>query len=97
MNTIKRKDINKEIEELNKILSKYTYMYEEACDELVERGYECEYLGTGSSSYICSKSIQVMDIVSRRYLNGEYLAVGICNRGNGRGVLYRGYVKAIVD
>lgn len=97
MNTIKKKEIEKEIERVTEALKKYNRMTVKAINVVEDMGYEFVDIGTGRSAYCCSKRIEVKNITSRKYLNGEYLVVGTCNTKYGNGVIYRGYVKAVVD
>jgi len=96
MNTIKRNNLNKEIEKLNAI--KNIPNGERLYTELYKLGYTYKELGTGSSSYICSHNIKILNITSKLYLNGEYLAFGLCNyKYPGQGIVYRGFVKKVID
>lgn len=96
MNTIKRNNLNKELEKLKAIKNIPTG--KRLYDELYKLGYTYRELGTGSSSYICSHNIKVLNITSKLYLNGEYLVFGLCNYQYPRqGRVYRGFVKKIID
>ena len=97
MNTIKKKEIKKEIEKLEGVLKKYNRMTVKATKVVEDMGYQYAYLGTGRSAYCCSKDIGVKNITSKKYLNGKFLVIGVCNAKNGQGVTYRGYIKEIVD
>jgi hypothetical protein len=39
----------------------------------------------------------VRDIKSKNFLNGKYLVTGCSNRRYGKGNIYRGYVKEIIE
>ena len=97
MNKIRREDINKEMEILKEILSNYWRMDDKAYSELYKRGYMLMDLGSQKDAYICSKQIRIKELNSQKYLNGEYLVVGICNTLYGGWPMYRGFVKEIVD
>jgi hypothetical protein len=97
MNTIKKKEIKKEIEKLEGALKQYNRMTVKATNIIEDMGYKFVDIGTGRSAYCCSKDIEVKNITSKKYLNGEYLVIGICNTKYGKGVIYRGYVKEVVD
>ena len=93
MNTIKKK----EIEKVTEALKKYNRMTMKATNVVEDMGYKFVDIGTGTSAYCCSKQIEVKNITSKKYLNGEFLVIGVCNAKNGQGVTYRGYVKEVVD
>ncbi|MDU7150416.1 MAG: hypothetical protein E6300_18300 [Clostridium sp.] len=96
MNTIHRNDLNKEIESLMNL--KGTPTGENLYRKLKDLGYEYSELGTGRSSYICSHDIEILNITSKYYLNGEFLVFGLCNfEYPKQGRVYRGYVKQIID
>ena len=97
MNTIKKKEIEKEIERVTEALKRYNRMTVKATNVVEDMGYEFVHLGTNRSAYCSSKRIEVKNITSKKYLNGEYLVIGVCNTKYGNGVIYRGYVKAVVD
>ena len=96
MNTIKNNEVKKEIKVLEKKLKDFTMMNKNAKQLLEDLGYTQEMLGTGESAYITSKNIKEMNIKSKQYLNGKYLVVGISSIKNGKGCIYRGFVKKIV-
>ena len=98
MNTIKLSEVKKEIKKVKKIIKDYYRIDKEARQVLTKLGYTQENLGTGLTAYTKSKDVKVMDINSNsiRYLSGKYLVIGISNTRNGKGVLYRGFVKKII-
>lgn len=85
-----------EIKELSKIIGETTVLGKNIKKKFEEMGYEYAILGTGASSVIRSKEIKVMDLNSKKYLNGKFIVVGIYSIAkNGKGITYRGYVKQI--
>jgi hypothetical protein len=97
MNTIKANKVEKEIKKIKTILSAFPNMNDEVDSVMKALGYEYEELGTGQSAYICSGIVAVRDIKSKNFLNGKYLVVGCSNRRYGKGNIYRGYVKEIIE
>lgn len=97
METIKRDKVNKEIEELNILLKDFNRIGKKAKNILEKRGYIKEILGTGSSSKIFSKQVKELNIKSKKFLKGEYVAVGVYSEYRGENFYFRGYVKKIVD
>ncbi|PJW18898.1 hypothetical protein [Geobacillus sp. WSUCF-018B] len=100
MNTIKRKDVEKEIEFLKELNNKYPKSTETKiiAQELEKRGYTLELLGTGQSANIGLREIAVKNLKSKEYLNGEYLVFGYRkHRFSSKYFVRMGYVKKIVD
>ena len=65
--------------------------------QLSELGFTLERLGTGRSAYITSTVVAELNINSKYYLNGKFLAVGVANVRNGKVQIYRAYIMQIVD
>lgn len=97
MKTIKRSDVEREKQILQEISNDKTLRASQKYEAVENMGYELEYLGAGESAYMCAHLVKEMLIKSRRYLKGEYLCYGTFNLAHGRGVIYRGYVKEIVE
>lgn len=96
MEVIKREDVEQEIEELTELLSGYSRVNEKVEKLLEDRGYTLETLGSGSSAHTSSLFIGVKNITSRKYLNGDYLVVGVANFSYNMNTYYRGYCKEII-
>lgn len=100
MNTIKQLDVEKELEALEKISSDKTLKPSQKYKLVKEMGYERRELGTGRSAYTRAHEVAVQNIYScsEKYLRGKYIVYGEPNRAfSTHGVLYKGYVKRIVD
>ncbi|HBG13469.1 MAG TPA: hypothetical protein DDX68_20775 [Clostridium sp.] len=96
MNSIKQSALAEEIQMLKEISKDRTLKVSEKYQMIEDLGYTFKYLGSGSSAYTCAHQVGVLNIHSRKYLNGNYLVYGTCNIAYGRGVIYRGYVKLII-
>jgi hypothetical protein len=96
MNTIKKENVKKEVEQLNNLLKTHTKVTEKLYNILYKKGYTIHDLGKGKCSYIRSKEVKIMDIKTRntrKYIKpGKYIIIGLCNYN----YIYRGLVKEIV-
>ncbi len=95
MKTITKKEINKYKNLAKKAIGNKKRFDKELHDSLKKLGFTLEILGTGKTAYTSSLVIDTMNIVSRKYLQGEYLVVGMSGIGNRHGTWYRGYVMKI--
>lgn len=95
MEVIKRKDLENEKKKLTNITKTQNWQ-----EILVASGYENKILGTSIKYAIHHKEILEMNIKTRKFLNGEYLVVGLgCEFRNSdtRYKYFVGYVKEIKD
>ena len=91
-----QEEINKDIDNLKKLLENADRIGKNIKKELEKMGYEYAILGTSPVYAIRSKEIKIMKINSNKYLNGTFIVLGIYSLGNnGHNVYYRGYVKRI--
>ena len=97
METIKTSALAEELETLRAISSDRTLKPHEKYKMIEEFGYSLEYLGSGRTAYTCAHQVAIQNIHSQKYLNGNYIVYGTWCIKHGRGVIYRGYVKLIVE
>ena len=96
MNTIKQSSLAEEMNFLQSISSDRTLKPREKYKMVEELGYSLEYLCSGKTAYTCAHEVKIQNIHSQKYLNGLYLVYGTWCIRNGRGLIYRGYVKLII-
>lgn len=96
MNTIKQSAVTGEIITLQEISNDRTLKPREKYALVEEMGYTLKELGSGETAYTHAHQVNVQNIHSQKYLNGNYIVYGTWNTKHGRGVIYRGYVKLIV-
>lgn len=96
MNTIKNSAIAEEIITLQEISNDRTLKPHEKYARVEEMGYTLKELGSGVTAYTHAHQVNVQNIHSQKYLNGNYIVYGTWRIKHGRGVIYRGYVKLIV-
>ena len=84
---------------------------EEVKEKTLKKGKRCDYrtflpiiekygflpavLGTSYNNYICSSEAKIMDVKSKKFLNGKFLVIGVANEKRGRGIYYKGFVLEI--
>lgn len=99
MNTIKRSEVEREKEILQEISESKTMKVAEKYEAVEKLGYEFHHLGASRCAYTRAHEVRELHINSKRYLDGNYLCYGTYNVAYGHclGVIYRGYVKEIID
>lgn len=97
MKKLTKKEVKKEMKEVKETIKKAKILTPKIKSILKDKGYTFCELGTGNSAYTSSKNVSVLNIKSQKYLNGKFLVIGCSNRQHGKGCIYQGFVKKIID
>lgn len=97
MKKIKREEVGFYKKKAEEILRGTKRVTAKHAKQLTKLGFTLERLGTGRSAYITSTVVTELNINSRYYLNGKFLAVGVSNMKYGKGQIYRAYVMQVID